>query len=289
MRPRRGRPRRRCRRASLAVALALLPAAIAAPTAAADPRASFDWPRPVVAGVAVTLHSTSEADPFAPIVESTWDLDDDGEFDDATGDSVSWTFADPGRVSVGLQVQDSLFGFDTTRRRITVDAPKEPMPPAEKPGESAAPPAPPPPPAAPGVPVPVVPSGTTPALDQAPAFMTPFPVVRIVGTASPRGTRVTLLSINAPARASYAVRCRGRGCPFAIRSLRRIGPDIDGTRTVQLRSFRRRLLRRGAVVVVRITQPGHVGKYTSFRIRGHAAPLRRDRCLRPSTAGIFRC
>jgi PKD domain len=68
----------------------------------------------------VTFTSTSTPDPETTIVSEEWDLDDDGEYDDATGPSATWKFARPGPHRVVLRVVDSLGGEDARSRRIMV-------------------------------------------------------------------------------------------------------------------------------------------------------------------------
>ncbi len=57
-------------------------------------------------GQPVTLTATA-TDPDGTIAGYGWDLDDDGEFDDATGPSTTRTFATPGSYRVGVRVTDN--------------------------------------------------------------------------------------------------------------------------------------------------------------------------------------
>jgi PKD repeat protein len=113
--------------------------------------------------------------------------------------------------------------------------------------------------------------------ERPPLSISPFPVVRIVGSFGERGIRVAQLVVTAPEGARVEIRCRGRGCPF--RKLVR----KPGTQTVRVRRFARRVLRPGAVVQVWVTRPGEIGKYTRFRIRKGRQPTRVDRCLAPGS------
>lgn len=110
-----------------------------------------------------------------------------------------------------------------------------------------------------------------------PVSISPFPVVRIVGSFGARGIRVEQLVVTAPEGARVEIQCRGRGCPFR-KFIRK-----PGTQTVRVRRFARRVLRPGAVVQVWVTRPGEVGKYTRFRIRKKRPPSRVDRCLPPGS------
>jgi PKD repeat protein len=107
--------------------------------------------------------------------------------------------------------------------------------------------------------------------------LSPFPVVRIVGSFGRTGIRIDRLLVTTPAGAKVEIRCRGHGCPF--RRLVRKGPPL----TVRVRRFARRLLRPGAVVQVWVTSAGEIGKYTRFRIRRGKPPVRVDRCLPPGS------
>jgi PKD repeat protein len=70
------------------------------------PVPTFDWaPKPPVARELVTLTSTS-VDPDGPIVAQVWDLDGDGAFDDATGETAKSFWRRAGTYPVSLQVTD---------------------------------------------------------------------------------------------------------------------------------------------------------------------------------------
>jgi len=74
----------------------------------APPIVSFTTvPAEVIAGHAATFSSTSSDPDGAPLAAQTWDLDGDGEFDDATGPQASTTFASAGTRLVGLKVRDA--------------------------------------------------------------------------------------------------------------------------------------------------------------------------------------
>jgi hypothetical protein len=139
-------------------------------------------------------------------------------------------------------------------------------------------------PVAPGAPAPV---GLAPApAPLAPAvagltYMRPFPIVRIRGVVVRGGVRVTLLSVAGPRSARIRASCRGRGCPRAS-SLRPVGAPA------RLRRLER-VLRTGTILQIRVTAPGAIGKYTSFRIRANRAPQRVDRCLLPGRFAPAAC
>jgi hypothetical protein len=120
-------------------------------------------------------------------------------------------------------------------------------------------------------------SSVTPA---APAFLRPFPVVRIRGFFARRGARITLLSVRGPRSAKVEVTCRGRGCPVRHLAL----PKAD----TRIRRFER-FLRAGILLQIRVMRPGRIGAYTSFLIRARRSPLRRDRCLSANGARPIKC
>jgi hypothetical protein len=111
-------------------------------------------------------------------------------------------------------------------------------------------------------------------------LLRPFPVVRIRGYFKTGGVRVTLLSVNAPRSARITVRCVGRGCPMRTLSL--------ASAPARLRPFER-FLPAGTVLQVRVTRAGSIGKYASFLIRAHSAPLRTDLCLLAGRAKPAAC
>ena len=111
-------------------------------------------------------------------------------------------------------------------------------------------------------------------------LLRPFPVVRIKGVMTPRGARVSLLSVSGPRGARVVVACSGRDCP-----VRRLATT---TAVRRLRTFEREF-RAGTRLEVTITKPGFIGKRTVIVIRRNAAPWRSDRCLTPGAARAERC
>jgi len=210
----------------------------------APPVAGFVWtPTSPVAGGEVQLFSTS-VDAEGALASEAWDLDGDGDFDDAFGPSAKASLG-AGNHDVSLRVTDGDGVSGTIRRTITAVA-------------SA-----------------VVPSPPAPST---PAFMKPFPTVRLVGLVVRGGARITLIEVRGgPRGARVTVRCSGEGCPF--RSRRRVAE----TGRVRLSKFPR-ILAAGARIQVFVRAPGVIGKYVGFRIRAAKRPLRADRCLMPGAA-----
>ena len=128
-------------------------------------------------------------------------------------------------------------------------------------------------------------------LARPPQLMSPFPVVRLLGRVSARGTRVRLLTVRAPRPSRIEIRCRGRSCPRARGNRRGATASVRVRRSgpVRFRRFERRL-GVGAVVTVRVTKgPRTIGKYTRFRIRRHSPPARKDLCVMPAPRRLIRC
>ncbi len=147
------------------------------------------------------------------------------------------------------------------------------------------PPPPPPPPAPQPAPVP-------PLVSPAPGPALPSPAstvaLRIPGviayrlTTTPASARFSRLTVRGlPAGARVQVRCRGRGCPR-----RRL--EARGTDATFSAALRRVRLRRGAVLEVRLTAPGFVGRVVRFTVgrnRVRSATL----CLAPDARTPGRC
>lgn len=126
---------------------------------------------------------------------------------------------------------------------------------------------------------------TDPSTPRAPASLprlSPFPVVVITGRTRGAHTRITGLLVRGPAGAKVATTCKLR-CHVRARST-----TIGSTRRVRLHRAER-LYRAGAVLELRVTGRGRVGKYTRLRIRDGLAPARMDRCLRPGSTAPVRC
>jgi hypothetical protein len=70
------------------------------------PVADAGGPYTAQEGMVLTLDATGSTDPDDNTLTYTWDLDNDGEFDDASGATTPLTLFDNGTFSVGLQVSD---------------------------------------------------------------------------------------------------------------------------------------------------------------------------------------
>jgi PKD repeat protein len=123
---------------------------------------------------------SSAVDPDGQLRSQTWDLDGDGQFDDARGDEVLYTFATPGTKTVRLRVEDNDGAAAVKERTLTVHAA-----PAAKAG-----------------------------------FLTPAPVIRLNGQLLSTGSRITILSVRAPKGTLVTVKCHGKSCPASRRRKR---------------------------------------------------------------------
>lgn len=86
------------------------------------PVASFTVaPAAPLAGQQVAFNDTSTDD--GAIAARAWDLDGDGQFDDSTAATPTFTYAAAGPVTVGLRVTDNLGVSSQTTRSVTVAAP----------------------------------------------------------------------------------------------------------------------------------------------------------------------
>jgi hypothetical protein len=114
-------------------------------------------------------------------------------------------------------------------------------------------------------------------------MLDPFPVVRIRGRFSAHWTLFTLVTVRAPVGALIAMECSGRGCAF--RTQRR---TVSRRTLVRIAGLERRF-RPGARIVLRVTQPGRIGKYTRITVRRDRPPARWDACVRPASPEPVAC
>jgi hypothetical protein len=116
-------------------------------------------------------------------------------------------------------------------------------------------------------------------------LMQPFPIVRIAGSETAAGAKITLLTVQAPVGARVRVSCHGRSCPTRSESRVAFGSRRNARGTVQI-AFRRFQgpLRAGVILEIRVYKPEQIGKYTRFVVRHRRLPQRVDTCLDP--AGI---
>jgi major membrane immunogen (membrane-anchored lipoprotein) len=126
-------------------------------------------------------------------------------------------------------------------------------------------------------------SETIPVAKTATVLMSPFPIVRIAGSETAAGARITLLTVQAPLGAKISIACKGKGCPTrSITQLatlsKRKGKAKQGTVLIPFKRFERGL-RAGVTLEIRVTKNGQIGKYTRFAVRQGKLPRRVDMCL----------
>jgi hypothetical protein len=98
------------------------------------------------------------------------------------------------------------------------------------------------------------------------------------------GTKVTRLTLTSvPAGGTIRVACRGGGCAFKSKTLKKRG-------TVKLVSlFRHRKLRPRTSVEIRVTAPNYIGKVFTFKMRKTSTPTAKVRCVPPGADKALAC
>jgi PKD repeat protein len=124
-------------------------------------------------------------------------------------------------------------------------------------------------------------SASIPVSAAALTLMQPFPIVRIGGSETARGVRVSSLSVLAPVGVRVTVTCTGPSCKLKPQSAQASANSHNRRGGSVLLTFPRfqRFLPAGVTLEVRVLAPGEIGKYTRFRIRRHSVPSRLDACL----------
>ncbi len=85
------------------------------------PIADAGGPYTVDEGTTIALDASGSNDPDSDIVSYEWDLDNDGQYDDAVGETTTLVFNDNGSYTVGLKVTDSYGEYDTDTTTVTVN------------------------------------------------------------------------------------------------------------------------------------------------------------------------
>ena len=92
------------------------------------PVADFTWtplnPNP---GETITFDASASDDPDGTIVAYAWDMDDDGQYDDATGVNPTWQFQNAGAYDVGLKVTDDDGATDIESKTVNVGGGNQPF------------------------------------------------------------------------------------------------------------------------------------------------------------------
>ena len=120
-----------------------------------------------------------------------------------------------------------------------------------------------------------------------------MPVVpRVVGNVRPLwtvfGTYAILTKLQLTGitpGAKVEVRCKGKGCPFKKKSF-----PVKNGKANGAKPFKGKKLKPGAVVEVRITKAGAIGKVVSYKVlKGKKIPVGVVRCLLPGATKLTRC
>jgi PKD repeat protein len=217
-------------------------------------------PENPVAGESVTFTSTSTPNGAGQsITDQDWDLDSDGQYDDAKGKTASRVFSDQGVYRVALRVRQTNGNIAVAESTLRVG----------------------------GLPVatPFTSIGTTPPPTSEqpttekpkrakPSLMSPFPVVRLRGAAYENRTVISLVAIRAPRGALARVQCKGPRCPKAVRRKRSKGKPL------RFYTFERPIAA-GARLEIAVVGKRRVGKFVRFKMRSAKPPVRTDLCLVP--------
>jgi hypothetical protein len=113
-------------------------------------------------------------------------------------------------------------------------------------------------------------------------LMQPFPVVRIAGTGTRSGIKLTQLIVLASPGAQITVQCRGRHCPSKLQTVNVQSQVAKAKKrtsgSIEFRRFERSLAA-GVILEIRVSKAGVTGKYTRFAVRRGKFPLRSDACV----------
>lgn len=253
------------------------------------PAAAFGFTpqAPVPRSIVTFTSATTDAD--NDVVGLKWDLNGDGTFGEATGDTAKAVYLTAGDYTVGLQATDSGRVTSTAFHTVSVNGPPATVAPTGgPPGSTPVIPIP-----APGAaPLPPLPPAAAPAAAPGPAAgarnhakmkAVPGVRVRIAGIVTGGLTRITELVVIAPRGGLVAARCRGGGCPrHAVR-----GP-MPASGRMRLHALERSL-RAGARIVVSVAKQGYATKRVTLRVRRARAPRRTQSCIVPGAKRAGRC
>jgi PKD repeat protein len=242
-------------------------------------------------GQTVTFSSTaSDPDGVADLAATSWDLNGDGTYGDATGATATAVFLTAGTYTIGEKVTDKGGASNVLTKTLTVAGP--PAPPPTGGGDGSTPPA-----VVPGPGQPVVlgvapsartPSATAPVATVSAASARPVVValrglpgvrVQLAGSVTGTTTRITRILVLGPKGAIVTAACHGSGCPRkALRG------TIAGSAGVRLKGLERPL-RAGATITISLRRSGYATKRITLTMRRARAPRRVEACLVKGTDG----
>ena len=178
-----------------------------------QPGFSFTPTSPTI-GQSVVFTSSS-TDPDGQVKRLDWDLDGDGQFDDAAGSVAQWTYFTPGMRVVALKVTDDKDVSAIAAQTVTVIGPLSSTPAGSPPAPAS--------------------SSGVPRTKR--VLLSPFPIIRMRARIIGSIIHIDLLSVKAPSGATVQVRCKGRRCPVS-RERERVR---KGARSVRFHKLERRL------------------------------------------------
>lgn len=257
------------------------------------PVAGFDIaPAAPQTGDNVTFSSTaSDPDGVADLGTTSWDLNGDGTYGDATGATAKAVYLTAGTYTIGEKVTDKGGAATIATKALTVTGPPAPAPTGDD--GSGTPPA-----VVPGPGQPVV-LGVTPRTGApasgasgatagaasvrtaaAPALRgLPGVRVQLAGSVTGARTRITKIMVLGPAGAVVTAACHGSGCPRkALRG------TIAGAAGVRLKGLER-TLSAGATITISLRKAGYATKRITLTMRRAKAPKRVEACLVKGTNG----
>jgi hypothetical protein len=88
------------------------------------------------------------------------------------------------------------------------------------------------------------------------------------------------------AGSSVVVTCKGKGCAFKKKTLA-VGKAAGRLELAQL--FKKRKLKPGTVIEIRVTKPAFVGKFFTLSTHAHKRPAAQTLCLPPGAAKPSAC
>jgi PKD repeat protein len=262
------------------------------------PTAAFDVaPAAPVTGDTVSFTSSaSDADGVADLASTSWDLNGDGTYGDATGPTAKAVYLTAGTYTVGERVVDKGGAATTLTKQVAVKGPPAP-PPTEQPSGSGTPPT--------VVPSPGAPVLTTvsPVSDNSPAKAASAGGattgasggtatvalkllrgvrVQLAGSVTASRTKITRIVVTAPTGSLVVARCtggKGKGCPAkALRQKVKTGGRVT-------LAVMQRTLRAGARIVVTVSKSGFATRRIVLTMRAGKAPARAETCLLPTADG----
>jgi hypothetical protein len=198
----------------------------------------------------VTFTSTSSAPGKGNrLIAQQWDLDNDGAFDDASGQTATRAFAPAGMYIVRLRSVDRYLNEAIVAQAVSVSNPPatpllSPFPVVQMGGR-------------------VTRKGTrVRVIVRAPIGATI--TVKCRGRGCPLRRQTRLAKANP----------KSAGAP---------------TRVIRLRRLERRRLHKGARITVMVRRAGSIGKYSLFKVRRGRPPKRTDSCIAPGAAKPTTC